>query len=621
MFAVPGWSVFADALKPQVESQISGNRNEYRTKDARGTKHRSTKRKRGQNDDTGTEVTENNLEALWKKHIEKGDPEAKRQKAEQKGDGENGETIVGEALDLRNGAVEVSTEKEIENGIEDGSSTKKRKKRKRKGLEDTAPTADHIRADEGSSSTAKTEISNEDGKARYEKRRAEAAKKREQKASLQADGTLPPSRPGLTSNSSNGNATHESETTSSGPITTRGESLPNKQPPRRESDAQKASTAPPSKTSDPSQAFTKLTPLQQRMAAKLTSARFRHLNQILYTSPSDQAMRLFAESPDAYTSYHAGFRAQVAVWPQNPVEGLIEDIKLRGRIAIPSQKKLWRDQKKGKKHKDESNGIPSVDGQSLSTTEALPRNKQGTCTIADLGCGDATLSSALTPSKKALSLTLLSFDLAKGDTPNASLITVADITNLSPIGIKDASVDIAICCLSLMGTNWVSVVDECVRIVSPGGEIWVAEIKSRFTRPGQTALAKRKNDGIGKHGKWKGKNDAGDANEEAQNFAEVEENGLEPKKDETDVSAFVEVFRKRGLNLKGEPDMTNKLFVRMRFTKAFRPDKVAENAKGGAAKFGEGFKGKQRPETKFLDEGGEDVDESKVLKPCVYKTR
>jgi len=58
--------------------------------------------------------------------------------------------------------------------------------------------------------------------------------------------------------------------------------------------------------------------------------------------------------------------------------------------------------------------------------------------------------------------------------------------------------------------------------------------------------------------------------------------------------------------------------VRMRFVKALRMEKAAENDKGGAARFGDGFKGKQK--TKFLDDG-EEVDESKVLKPCVYKTR
>ena len=62
--------------------------------------------------------------------------------------------------------------------------------------------------------------------------------------------------------------------------------------------------------------------------------------------------------------------------------------------------------------------------------------------------------------------------------------------------------------------------------------------------------------------------------------------------------------------------MANKMFVRMRFVKALR----LENEKGGTAKFGEGFRGKQQ-KMKFVEDGSGEVDESKVLKPCVYKTR
>jgi ribosomal RNA-processing protein 8 len=326
-------------------------------------------------------------------------------------------------------------------------------------------------------------------------------------------------------------------------------------------------------------------------------------------------MRLFTNSPQAYTSYHAGFRAQVAVWPQNPVEGFIEDVKTRGSLLVPSQKKMWREQKKGKKGREQPIEVPATSGDAVGEVKPLPRTK-GTCTIADLGCGDAHLATSLDPLRKSLNLNLLSFDLAKGDTPNAHLITVADTSDLSAVGVRDGSVDIAICCLSLMGTNWVSVVDECSRIVRGGGEVWVAEIKSRFARPGQTKKRTgdgKMGDGIGKQKKKK-QTEADDADNEEPAAIEETSDSKAPK-DETDISSFVEVFRKRGFNLKDEPDMDNKMFVRMRFVKALR----SENEKGGAARFGDGFRGKQA-KTKVLEDEGE-VDESKVLKPCVYKVR
>ena len=136
-----------------------------------------------------------------------------------------------------------------------------------------------------------------------------------------------------------------------------------------------------------------------------------------------------------------------------------------------------------------------------------------------------------------------------------------------------------------MGTNWVEVVGECARVVRVGGEVWVAEIKSRFVRPGQT---KRKGDGIGKKKLKKSRaDDEGDEDEETAALDDL--NDTKAAKVETDVSEFVEVFRKRGFHLKGEPDMANKMFVRMRFHKTMRAIMATENEKGGKARFGEGF--------------------------------
>ncbi|KAK3171216.1 hypothetical protein OEA41_003300 [Lepraria neglecta] len=629
MFAVPGWSVSADALKVQVDPKAAKPANDSKPAETNGTDKKSRKRKRGHGSSKGVEVTEENLGDLWREHIEKesldhavGEPgrETLKQKKKRKREREG---ALDESMEVSGGTFESFSEGNGTSGLkEEGAPAKKKKQKQEKEKENSSPvvqTNGQENIAEDLCTPAKDPHDLESGKAKYEQRKAEAAKRHEQRALFQANGTLPPTRPEPTTNTS----TKTTISTSKKPSKALEPSVtldahqglhPIKSitpPIIKPKDHSKPPTPPNvSKPSAPPLPTTNLTPLQQRMAAKLTSARFRHLNQTLYTSPSDEAMRLFTDSPQAYTSYHAGFRAQVAVWPQNPVEGFIENVKTRGRISVPSQKKMWREMKKGKKEREQPDEGPATNGDAIGRLEPLPRTK-GTCTIADLGCGDAHLAASLDSLRKSLNLNLLSFDLAKGDTPNAKLITVADTSNLSSVGIRDGSVDIAICCLSLMGTNWVTVVDECSRIVRGGGEVWVAEIKSRFARPGQ---AKKKGDGIGK--KKKQKKDAADDedNEEAVALEEVED-GKGPKY-ETDVSAFVEVFRKRGFNLKGEPDMDNKIFVWMRFVKALR----SENEKGGAAKFGDGFRGKQA-KTKFLEDEGVEVDESKVLKPCVYKIR
>lgn len=624
MFAVPGWSVSASALKTQLNLKVQQPDRDSKVVEK---EKKSRKRKRGHGSGRGIEVTEENLGDLWKKHIEGGglshseskiEESVKRDKKKRKSEKESTVYNVLEGApdangDLSEGLVEKggTTKPRLE---ETPAVVEKKGKQKRQSLEQGTVTQanGHVSEAEDPPKSIECPNSPEGSKAKFERRKAKAAKKREAKALLQANGTLPPTRPEAKANIAKvpkPKVTHPSNPSeSSKPPDTQHESpsaiceeLPNSSDlPKPARDLQSSNPSPPN---------SQLTPLQQRMTAKLTSSRFRHLNEILYTSPSDQAMRLFTESPQNYTSYHAGFRAQVAVWPQNPVDGLIEDVKTRGRFSVPSQKKLWRDQKKGKKPKESSSDAAATNGEIVGKADPLPRTK-GTCTIADLGCGDAHFAASLHPLRTSLNLNLLSFDLAKGDTPNAHLIIIADISNLRAVGIRDSSVDIAICCLSLMNTNWVSFVDECSRIVRGGGEVWVAEIKSRFARPEHNG--KKKGDGIGK----KKKKTKIDDEDETADLAMEELEETKGPKDETDVTAFVEVFRKRGFNLKGEPDMANKMFVRMRFTKSLRP----ENEKGGAAKFGDGFRGKQ-VKTKFLEDEERVVDESKVLKPCVYKVR
>ncbi len=84
---------------------------------------------------------------------------------------------------------------------------------------------------------------------------------------------------------------------------------------------------------------------------------------------------------------------------------------------------------------------------------------------------------------------------------------------------------------------------------------------------------------------------------------------------ETDVSAFVDALSRHGFVLQGEPDLTNKMFVKMRFVKAASPSRGKGAVAPAAA---------AAPKKKFLgpaDGGDASINEAAILKPCVYKLR
>jgi ribosomal RNA-processing protein 8 len=423
------------------------------------------------------------------------------------------------------------------------------------------------------------------------------------------------------------------DTTSDGPVKAEEESRPGKKQKRNKDNkknhgkedisepvpaADVSETLPPPPPPPPAPAAgAKLTPLQQKMRDKLMSARFRHLNETLYTTPSKQAFEMFTANPELFAEYHAGFSRQVKEsWPSNPVDGYITAIQKRGAVSPNFNKKG--------PHK--SAGGPNQ-------LVALPRRPSGACTIADMGCGDAQLARALTPSAKKLQLKLLSYDLHAPD----PLITKADVANLP---LADGTVDIAVFCLSLMGTNWVSFVEEAYRVLRGDGkgECWVSEVKSRFGRvnrkKAQIGLKKqelsntqKKKGNKKKKGGKGGDDDDEGFDEEDDIYAEdaSNQNQANGSSDETDTSAFVDIFRSRGFVLKQESvEKSNKMFIKMEFVKAGGAPTKGKYA--GIAPSGKPAPAPAQTKKKFIDH---DVDakgltaeeEAKVLKPCVYKIR
>ncbi|KAI5289909.1 25S rRNA (adenine645-N1)-methyltransferase [Ascosphaera acerosa] len=334
------------------------------------------------------------------------------------------------------------------------------------------------------------------------------------------------------------------------------------------------------------------------------------------------AAKLFAANPTFFEEYHAGFARQVQEqWPANPVDGYIAAVRARGAVRPTN-----REQRKG--------AAPGG-----SSVEALPRRPNGSCTLADMGCGDAKLARALQPVAKQLKLRIHSFDLqAPAEPPEAArLVTRADVAN---VPLADGSCDVAVFCLSLMGTNWISFVEEAWRVLRADGkgECWVSEVKSRFGKVSRRksvpehSISKRTAKKLAQERRKKERAGADD-DEEVDERELFPEDHARPEDDplltdETDVSAFVEVFRSRGFVLKqGSVDKSNKMFVRMEFVKHGVVTKgkhagAAGSQAGRAQQQQQQQNGKKRfIEKEKAEEGLTPEQEAQVLKPCLYKQR
>lgn len=156
------------------------------------------------------------------------------------------------------------------------------------------------------------------------------------------------------------------------------------------------------------------------MTKRLSGARFRWINEKLYTCTGDDALRLFADSPDLFEIYHSGFSDQVSKWPRNPLDGVIEYVK------------------------------------------ALPKSH----VIADFGCGDARLA-------QSVPHLVHSFDLVAVN----GHVTAC---NMSRVPLKDSSVDVVVFCLSLMNLETIRFIIEARRVLKVGGILKICEIKSRI---------------------------------------------------------------------------------------------------------------------------------------------
>ncbi|XP_043928863.1 ribosomal RNA-processing protein 8 [Protopterus annectens] len=160
--------------------------------------------------------------------------------------------------------------------------------------------------------------------------------------------------------------------------------------------------------------------LRMKMEERLKSARFRYINQQLYTSSSHEAKLLFQHDKAAFEIYHRGYTMQVQRWPENPLDRIIQYIK----------------------------------------------NKPASLIVADFGCGDCRLA-------RSVKNQVHSFDLV-------ALNDCVSVCDMAHVPLPDESVDVAVFCLSLMGTNLRDFLEEANRVLKVGSVLKIAEVASRF---------------------------------------------------------------------------------------------------------------------------------------------
>ena len=100
---------------------------------------------------------------------------------------------------------------------------------------------------------------------------------------------------------------------------------------------------------------------------------------------------------------------------------------------------------------------------------SISKHKKGRPVVADFGCGEAKLAEALEHQAK-----VHSFDLVAVN----DRVTVCDFSRTP---LANASVDVAVFCLSLMGSNLRDFLHEANRVLKEGATLKVAEVESRFT--------------------------------------------------------------------------------------------------------------------------------------------
>jgi len=176
----------------------------------------------------------------------------------------------------------------------------------------------------------------------------------------------------------------------------------------------------------------------------LDGAQFRWMNQMLYNTTGRDAKQKIQEHKQEFSEYHQIYNDIVSnEWPESPLEKLIRSILKK-----------------------------------LSKWKKLKQSSRCKVTVADFGCGDAKIAKYFYEeydkrTNAGIEVEVRSFDLIALN----EYVTACDIAR---VPLESESVDMALFCLSLMGTNFHDYLIEAHRVLKPQGFLKIAEVRSRF---------------------------------------------------------------------------------------------------------------------------------------------
>lgn len=202
---------------------------------------------------------------------------------------------------------------------------------------------------------------------------------------------------------------------------------------------------------------------------RLSGARFRIINEQFYTSLSSTVAQQIRQDPSIFKAYHDGFSDQVNKWAVNPLDIFITLAKLVLGLAHTHQCINHLVKQKAPL-------------RTLSAFANKPFAPGADVLIADMGCGAGRFSMAVMETfekscpKERLNLTIRSFDLV-------SSAPHVEAANIIKTPLDKETTDIAIYCLSLMGTDHDNMLMEANRVLRLNGELWIAEVSSRLPSP------------------------------------------------------------------------------------------------------------------------------------------
>lgn len=169
-----------------------------------------------------------------------------------------------------------------------------------------------------------------------------------------------------------------------------------------------------------------------KVSTRLQGSLFRMINEFLYTSNSEKAFCEYIKDENMFENYHKGYEIQKKSWPVDPLDNIISYLSENEHLRV----------------------------------------------IGDFGCGTARIGQTLGHIKR---YKVHSFDLnCSREISEKYNITIC---NMKSVPLESGVLDVAVFCLSLMGTDWPLFLKEACRTLKDKGILIITEVSSRIEDP------------------------------------------------------------------------------------------------------------------------------------------